>query len=285
MTPHPWRAIAAFVGLAYCISWILWSPLWLPAFGVMGLPILPFHHALGAFGPFIAAFVVVATTEGRRSATDLARRIVHPGPRLLVLLIALGAPLLLMVVGVGMAMALGEAVDLATIGRSAEFPAFSALMFFVYNLVSFGIGEETGWRGYLLPRLQKRCNPLTATALVTVVWAVWHAPLFLYRPGYVSMDVAGAAGWLLSLATGAVLTTVLFNASRGSVLVVAVFHATIDVAFTGTASSTVATNVSGALITIAGVAAVFLLGPRDLARDGRTMLPDDNAAPLTGVHE
>ena len=40
--------LVSFFALAYGISWLLWAPLWLPAFGVTGLPVLPFHHALGA---------------------------------------------------------------------------------------------------------------------------------------------------------------------------------------------------------------------------------------------
>ena len=68
---HP---LATFFGLAYGISWLLWAPLWLPAFGVDGLPVLPFHHALGAFGPIAAAFLVSATETGLAGPRDLLRR-------------------------------------------------------------------------------------------------------------------------------------------------------------------------------------------------------------------
>ena len=50
--------LAIFFALACVISWLLWAPLWLPAFGVDGMPTLPFHHALGALGPIAAAFLV-----------------------------------------------------------------------------------------------------------------------------------------------------------------------------------------------------------------------------------
>lgn len=52
---HP---LTIFFPVAYAISWSVWAPLWLPAFGVDGLPVIPFHHALGASGPIAAAFLV-----------------------------------------------------------------------------------------------------------------------------------------------------------------------------------------------------------------------------------
>ena len=66
--------LAIFFALAYVISWLLWAPLWLPAFGVDGLPTLPFHHALGALGPIAAAFLVSAAETGVAGPADLVRR-------------------------------------------------------------------------------------------------------------------------------------------------------------------------------------------------------------------
>ncbi|MEO8685917.1 MAG: CPBP family intramembrane glutamic endopeptidase, partial [Devosia sp.] len=149
-----------------------------------------------------------------------------------------------------------------------EFPAFSALGFLIYNIVTFGIGEEAGWRGFALPRLQARFSALTATAILFVIWACWHLPLFAYRPGYLGMDIGGIAGWLVSLATGAILLTALFNASRGSILAVALFHASIDVAFTSAGLSPIAINISGALITLAGIAVVVVFRPANLWPEG-----------------
>ena len=54
------RSVAAFFVFAHGVSWLLWAPLWLPALGFEGLPLLLHHHALGAAGPLIAAFVLSA---------------------------------------------------------------------------------------------------------------------------------------------------------------------------------------------------------------------------------
>jgi len=66
--------LASFFVLAYVISWLLWAPLWLPAFGVDGVPTLRFHHALGALGPIAAALLVSAAQTGRAGPADLLRR-------------------------------------------------------------------------------------------------------------------------------------------------------------------------------------------------------------------
>jgi hypothetical protein len=80
------------------------------------------------------------------------------------------------------------------------------------------------------------------------------------------MDVAGVTGWFFSLLTGAVLLTWLYNESRGSILVVALFHATVDVAFTSESSSPLVVTIAGALITSWGIIVLIAAGPRYLAR-------------------
>ena len=99
---HP---LTTFFALACGISWLLWAPLWLPAFGVHGLPALPFHHALGALGPICAAFLVSAAQQGLAGPADLLRRMGLWRGRLAWPIVALLAPyalLLLAVAGVSL---------------------------------------------------------------------------------------------------------------------------------------------------------------------------------------
>jgi membrane protease YdiL (CAAX protease family) len=160
-------------------------------------------------------------------------------------------------------------MSLSGFGRSGEFPQFSALAFLFYNIISFGYGEETGWRGFALPRLQSRFSAFTATIVLTLGWAIWHIPLFFYRPGYMGMGVAEIMGWAFSLLTGAVLLSWLYNESRGSILVVALFHATIDIVFTSDMVSQFVVNSIGVLITSWGIVVLIVAGPRYLSVKGK----------------
>ena len=258
--------LLSFFVLAYAISWLIWAPLWLPALGFDGLPVLPFHHALGSIGPLAAAFIM----SGRAGSAELLRRMFLFRGRVSWVLVALLLPFAILAIGLLAAYLFGgEVLSLDKVGVTTEFSQFNALEFLLYNIVVFGFGEETGWRGYALPRLQARHSALVASLILTICWAAWHLPLFLYRPGYAGMGLAAAAGWLISLVTGSVITTWLYNTSRGSILVVAVLHATIDIAFTSANSSPIVVNAAGFLITVLGVGLIVAYGPRTLSPAGK----------------
>jgi membrane protease YdiL (CAAX protease family) len=242
-----------FFVLAYAISWVVWSPLWLPHFGVASLPVLPYHHALGALGPLVAAFMVTAWHEGPGGVQQLVRRMAPGRVQPYWYLVVLAGPFLLYLLADAVAAKIsGREVRLQHYGLSEEYPEFGMLGFFAFNLVFYGFGEETGWRGFALPRLQRQYSKFMAATVLTIFWAVWHIPLFFYRPGYTSMDWAGIAGWTVSLWTGSLLLSWLYNVTKESILVVSIFHATIDIAFFA-AADPVTTNGLGFLITLWGV--------------------------------
>jgi len=271
--------LVTYFVLAYGISWLIWMPLWLPAFGIRGLPVLPFHHAFGGLGPLIAAFFTSWVETGAGGPLDLFQRMGLWRGRLEWIAVALLGPFVLFGIAILVAALVGsESLSLIGFGRSREFPQFSSLGFLAYNIVFFGYGEEVGWRGFALPRLQTRHSAFIATGLLTCGWALWHLPLFFYRPGYVSMQTGDIVGWFFSILTGAILLTWLYNESRGSLLVVALFHATIDIVFTSDISSHAVVTTSGVLVTLWGILVLLVTGPATLTRQGKKMMyPEDSA--------
>ena len=101
--------------------------------------------------------------------------------------------------------------------------AYSTLMF-LRALFFTAYFEEPGWRGYLLPLLQRRFSPLVATVLVAIPWSLWHAPLDYHGPVGVSL-MNYLRVRVVSLFLVAILLTWLYNRSRGNIFTMAVFHA------------------------------------------------------------
>ena len=239
-----------FCVLAYSISWLIWLPLYGPAIGIFNIPILPYHHGIGAMGPLLAAFITTFIYKKGEGIKSLLFSCIKFRP-ILYLLIAAFAPTILGYCALFatsiMHHELPATLDLFT---SKEFPNFSIPSLIIYNLVFFGFGEEVGWRGIGLPFLQTKMNAFAASSILTIVWAMWHIPLFLYRPGYLDMNATAIIGWALSLFTGSILLTWLYNSSKGSLLICALFHSTIDIAFTSKAMIQPCINYLGFLITV-----------------------------------
>lgn len=116
-------------------------------------------------------------------------------------------------------------------GGGRQFPA-TGLAFlgmvvakFLYQCFFFNAtGEEVGWRGFALPRLQSRTSPLIASLIVGLVWAVWH--LFGYRAE--GQPILTWQFWAVTLALhlpSSVIIGWLYNRSRGSILVAGIAHA------------------------------------------------------------
>lgn len=129
-------------------------------------------------------------------------------------------------------------------------------------------GEEMGWRGYVLPRLQARYNALVSSLIVGVIWSVWHLPKFMGT----GMSGERSFFWFtLAHLALAVLYTWLYNNTRGSLLLVTLFHATgntagmfLPVSFA--VSGGIMQNMLTILYIIAAVIAVIAAGPAHLSR-------------------
>lgn len=263
------KQLLIYFGLAYLISWSLWFPLYGHAFGFVNLPTLPFHHGIGGLGPLIASFLSTWIFEGKKGISLLVKKSLQLKP-MLYLAIALLSPFILAFVAAAGNFLLNKSpMNLSGLLSSKEFPQFNFVGFFIYNLIFFGYGEELGWRGFALPRFQEKMNALWSSIILTVFWAIWHWPLFFYRTGYTSMDIAGVSGWIFSLLTGSILLTWLYNSSKANLLICAIFHSTIDIAFTADFADKTIITIMGFLITVWGILTILVFKPKNLAATER----------------
>ncbi len=224
-----------FAGIACFISWMIWTPLVLNAQFQTKLPELPAHHYWGALGPILAAFLT-SFALGAESWASFRSRLFRFRVKWIWYIAAAGLPVAVAGLAAVILAVKGKGLpDPGDLFLSNEFPAVGIAGAIAFQIFTFGLGEEAGWRGFLLPRLQSRWSAAKATLVLTAVWAVWHIPAFFYRPGYASMNAAMIIGWVASLLTGSVYLTWIFNSTRGSVPAAAVFHGIIDVVFTSRA--------------------------------------------------
>ena len=88
------------------------------------------------------------------------------------------------------------------------------------------VGEEAGWRGFLLPYLLQRLAPMSSAWIVGLIWAVWHLPNFVL-PDFPHYGLPFGAFLLMTLAFS-VLFTWLHLKTAGSLLIATLFHAALN---------------------------------------------------------
>jgi membrane protease YdiL (CAAX protease family) len=154
-------------------------------------------------------------------------------------------------------------------------------------VVMAGLGEEFGWRGFLVPRLQRRHNALVSSLIVGVFHSLWHSPLF-FVDGTTQSNWAHQVGviqaffgYAVFVVAWAVQLSWFFNNTKGSVLIVAVVHgagnAWIGGYFNISGHAGMLGNVIlAALMAMAALAIVVVAGPRHLSRTSeRIVLRED----------
>jgi len=258
----PARPLVWFFALAYAISWAFWLPAVLASVGWIG-PVPSRHlHLAGGLGPMVSAIVVTSLAEGRPALAQLAKRCISGG---MWIIIAILIPAGVFLTATAIAVGSGAEIEWSNVGRSTEFPEFPRPVYWLANIVFYGFGEEVGWRGFALARLQSHASALRASLALALGWAAWHAPLFAFTPGLSNLGFVGAIGWFVSLCLGSILLTWLFNSSGGSIAAVALFHALLDIFIVSPVAAEIP-SIMGALLTVGTLLLIPVCGRQYLAR-------------------
>ena len=246
--------------LAYAISWAIGIPLALEHNGLMA-PILPdWAHYFVSYGPLLAAVFVTAISDGRSGLKKLAERMTMWRVSPIWWLVAISPLVIGAVVAVVVTLFTGEPVSIATLGEVNFLPPLGIGSLALW-LLTFGIGEETGWRGYALPHLQKNRSALPATLILASLWALWHLPQYFYL-----FDPAIAIGWLIGLFAGAIVFTWLLNSSNGSILIVAIWHACFNFMTASNAGNGILAAVVSTVVMVWAVVVIVWFKPKNLSR-------------------
>lgn len=208
---HP---LSVFLALAFGWSWCL-------ALGGRALGGGAGEALLVAaqLGPSLAGLCAAWLCGGRAALRALASRARHWRVEAYWYAFALLGPILLWSVAFSYVAAVQPHSPAEPGGFWSFFPVFALQL-----ALGGGLGQELGWRGFLQSTLEQRWSVVTASLAIGVIWAVWSAPPFLLsgdgRTGVGSLALASAMCVAYSLIFARIL-----HETRGSVLVVALAHA------------------------------------------------------------
>ena len=195
---HP---LAAFFILAYALSW------WLA----------PIAGGLFPFGPLLAAILVEYLTRGKTGLKTWWCRVTRWRGRWYWYALAIVLPFAVNFAAAALAVLFGAAFPPPE--QIARWPEL--FITFPLYLILFGpLGEEPGWRGFAMPRLQENRPPLVATLLLGLFIAIWHLPLVLSGQQFAIILLAVFAvqimyTWLANRVEGRVLIVLLAHAAQG----------------------------------------------------------------------
>jgi uncharacterized protein len=220
----PLTAVVHFFTLTYLLIWSATLPLivYLRLSGNIDAPvILWILAALGNYSPLLAALLLSYRANGRAGIKELLRPITYWRVSVYWYIFVFGFEAFILLLA-------------AAVGRLAtgQWPAvpddfYLWMLPLVFLIVFFqaGIAEEIGWRGYALPRLQRRWTALHASLLLGVVWAFWHLPGY-FIPGtyHYGRSPLFFIWYLLGVVAVTIMMTWIFNGTRGSLLLVILFH-------------------------------------------------------------
>lgn len=208
--------ITLFFAVALGLCWLSLLPACLARFGV--LPGSPEQYMglapLAVFSPLIAGLIASRKEAGAEGMRSLMRGLkdwhVHPAWFLLALVL----PGLVYTSARGLyALIPGNTGDAPWLGLPADAQQVAA-MFLV------PIGEEIGWRGYALPRLQARHGSIRASLILGALWALWHVPMLTAS----GMTLATGSLMLVSFLPGSLFFTWFYNRTGGSTLLAVLLH-------------------------------------------------------------
>ncbi len=221
--------LVSYFVIAFVFSWSIYFMLIAIKRGWTDAPIPLSIHYLASLGPTFAALIVTTLATGNDGLKELWGRIVKWRVRWGYALFSVFSPVVFFVLADILArVARGEWLELRLLGQPNYLPYIGFWVLPLW-LITFGFGEEIGWRGFALPRLQKTMSVQRATLILALIWSFWHAPAFFYLDTFESLGgLIIIPGFIIGVLFGAVLLTWLYNGSGGSILMVSVWHALFD---------------------------------------------------------
>ncbi len=208
------RPVITFVLLAYLLGWGMATPRVLSWLGLTSFQVPDWWIAASFYAPCVAALCVQWRSERNLRVCSLYS--------------SWGRLALGLVVGAAMILT-GDAVIPGLLAEkdplhTLNWRIFLSVAAYHFSLAEFitPIGEEIGWRGFALPRLQAQFGPVWASVLVGLIWAGFMLPALALVQMWSAAAIVVYAVNLIALS---VEMTYAANLSGQSIIVAVLMHA------------------------------------------------------------
>lgn len=216
-----WKKLFVFLILTFLWSWILW---------IIGLNYLSdeinqksiskflVFFFVGVYGPTISGIITTLFFDGLKGLFELIKKLFIWKVPLKYYLYIIFLPLIFVSIGIVLyGQFLGE------IGGFDKMAYLSIPTILLTGLYAGPLGEELGWRGFLLPEFQKKYSTLKSAIIIGFIWFVWHIPLFWAPFGTLvsgeAITIFPVIIYFMMLICLSIIITWLVNNSKGSVLI------------------------------------------------------------------
>src|SRR5258705_8026729 len=213
------RHVALFLGVLFGVTWP-WGYIARPLFVSGNLWSFLAGLLPSVWAPTAVALVLLYMAGGAVEVRkELKARLSYHDGLARWLILAATIPIVVAMVAIVSARAAGDIAPF--ISPSAVLPAVGV------QIITGAVGEELGWRGYLLPRVGRRFGALAAAIVMASTWAVWHVPAF-FTPGMLHQLIP-MPSFLLTVASFGVFLAFVFNKGEESVLPTMLAHLSLNV--------------------------------------------------------
>ncbi len=218
--------ILSFIFITYLCSWTIWGILYSSYIGIIDKSLhnehITFFIILGLFMPSTMSIVLTGCLYKRKGLKELLIRLTKWRFNPIYYVFVTGYMAAIFYITFLICSILGNNIKIDFYKN----PLY--ILFYAILQLALGgpLGEEIGWRGFLLPRLQRKLSPFQASLVIAIVWACWHLPLFFI----VSTAQYGTSFHVFLIATigYAIAITWVFNRTNGSLIFPLLFHTAIN---------------------------------------------------------
>lgn len=222
--------IIVFLLLAFVWSWLLW---------LLGLNELSeglnqesinkfiVFFFVGVYGPTISAVITTLYYEGFNGVVQLIKKLFIWNVPVKNYLMIILLPILFVCIGIVL-----YSQFIGSVGRFDQMAYVTIPTVLLAGLYAGPLGEELGWRGFLLPEFQKKYSNLKCALIIGCIWFMWHIPLWWAPFGTLvsgaSLSFIPVFTYFVMLICLSILITWLVIQSKGSVLIAVLFHLSIN---------------------------------------------------------